>query len=164
MEQEKQKQARQILYLENIQNGIEKLKTKKEKLQAIYLDPDAGMTKAEYLELKMPIDEQIKVASMEAEIAAQELQRVPSPEDLESLEQFAAKIVSALGNNFDISPQDKRQIMQMLNLKVLISRNGAIKLEGWFAPEVDGLLSMTSERYAHPPLQLQEHALRVPAL
>jgi hypothetical protein len=158
MEQEKQKQARQIQYLENIQAGIEKLKAKRDKLQAIYLDPDAGMTKAEYIELKIPIDEQIKVASLEAETAAQELQRVPTPEDLTSLENFAAKILEALGNNFDISPQDKRQIMQMLNLKVLIWRNGAIKLEGWFAPEVDGLLSMSSARYVHLRPQLLVHA------
>jgi site-specific DNA recombinase len=158
MEQEKQKQSRQLQYLETLQNGIEKLKAKREKLQAIYLDPDAGMTKAEYLELKMPVDEQIKVASLEAEIAAQELQRVPSPDDLKSLEEFAANILSALGNNFDISPQDKRQIMQMLNLKVLISTNGDIKLEGWFAPEVDGLLSMSSDNCAPQPPRPRERA------
>ena len=158
MEQEKQKQSRQIHHLEHLQTVIEKLKARREKLQAIYLDPDLGMTKAEYIELKTPIDEQIKTASLEAENAVQELQRVPSPEDLQSLEEFAVKILSTLGNNFDISPQDKRQIMQMLNLKVLISRNGAIKLEGWFAPEVDGLLSMSSAHCAHRLLQLRARA------
>jgi len=74
---------------------------------------------------------------------------------LTSLEEFAEKIVEALGNNFDISPQDKRQIMQMLNLKVLIWRNGAIKLEGWFAPEVDGLLSQPSAHYVPRLRQLR---------
>lgn len=158
MEQERQKQGRKIQYLETLQAGMEKLKVKREKLQAIYLDPDIGMTKAEYLELKTPIDEQLKAASLEAEIAAQELQRIPSPEDLQSLEQFASNILRALGNNLDISPQDKRQIMQMLNLKVLISRNGTIKLEGWFAPEVDGLLSMSSARYVRLLRRLPGHA------
>jgi len=147
IEQEKQKQARQIQHWEHLQTVIEKLKAKKEKLQAIYLDPDVGMTKTEYIELKTPIDEQIKAANIEAENVAQELQRIPSPEDLRSLEQFASKIVSALGKNLDISPPDKRQIMQMLNLKVMISIDGKIKLEGWFAPESDGLLSTPSDNY-----------------
>jgi hypothetical protein len=59
----------------------------------------------------------------------------------------ASKIVGALGNNLDISPQDKRHVMQMLNLKVLISRKGSIKLEGWFVPESDGFLSTTSPHF-----------------
>jgi site-specific DNA recombinase len=158
MEQERQKQVRQIHHLEHLQTVIEKLKVKREKLQAIYLDPDVGMTKAEYIELKTPIDEQIKAAGLEAENASQELQRIPSPEDLKSLEQFASKIIGALGNDLDISPQDKRQIMQMLNLKVLISKNGALKLEGWFAPEADGLLSTSSVYYVHRLRQLPVHA------
>jgi site-specific DNA recombinase len=158
MEQERQKQGRQIEHLKHLQTVVDKLRARREKLQAIYLDPDVGMTKAEYIELKTPIDEQIKAASLEADNVAQELQHIPSPEDLTSLEQFAAKILSALGNNLDISPQDKRQIMQMLNLKVLISRNGAIILEGWFAPEVDGLLSTTSVYYVHRLRQLPVHA------
>ncbi|MCI0553765.1 MAG: hypothetical protein L0287_22685, partial [Anaerolineae bacterium] len=164
MEQERQKQSRQIEHLEHLQTVIEKLKAKRAKLQAIYLDPDVGMTKIEYIELKTPIDEQIKAASLEMENVAQELQRIPSPEDLTSLEQFASKIVSALGNNLDISPQDKRQIMQMLNLKVLISRDGTIKLEGWFIPESDGLSSTSSIHYDHPQQQLQVLVLRVPVL
>lgn len=145
---------------------IDKLKPKREKLQAIYLDPDVGMTKTEYIELKTPIDEQIKAASLEVETTSQELQRIPNAEDLKSLEQFASNIVSALGDNLEISPGDKRQIMQMINLKVLIAKDGNIKLEGWFTPESDGLLSIPSvclvllalgkplsrERYREPSL------------
>lgn len=37
--------------------------------------------------------------------------------------------------------------MQMLNLKVIISRDGGIKMEGWFAPESDGLSSTTLTCY-----------------
>jgi site-specific DNA recombinase len=149
MEVEKQKQARQLQYLEHLQTGIEKLKAKKEKLQAIYLDPDLGMTKQEYLELKTPIDDQIQDAISEVEKTSKEIQHIPSPEDLETLEQFAAKMVTALGNNVEISPQDKRQIMQMLNIKVLMSGDGTIKMEGWVAAESEGLLSMSSEHYDH---------------
>ena len=158
MEVEKQKQARHIQYLERLQIGIEKLKVKKEKLQAIYLDPDLGMTKTEYIELKTPIDDQINDAISEVEKTSREMQHIPSTEDLETLEQFAANIVTALGNNVEITPQDKRQIMQMLNLKVFISADGTIKLEGWFAPESEGLLSTPSARCDLQPPRLPGHA------
>ena len=155
VEQEKQKQARQIKHLDTLQTAIEKLKQKKNKLQAIYLDPDIGMTKTEYLEQKAAIDDQMKAANIEAEKIAIELQRIPSPNDLKNIERLAVKITGALGKDLDISPEDKRRIMQMLNLKVLIFKDGDIKLEGWFAPESDSLLSTTSEHYAHLRLRLR---------
>jgi hypothetical protein len=86
-------------------------------------------------------------ASLDLERLAGELQRIPTESDLENLEKMASIILNALGNNLDISPPDKRHVMQMLNLKVRISRNGSIKLEGWFAPESDGLLSITSPHF-----------------
>ena len=143
IEQEQQKQARQIQHLETLQKAIEKLKGKKNRLQKTYLDPDFGMTKEDYLEEKRVLDDQTKATDIDMEKIAKELQRIPSESDLRSLEQMALKIVGTLGNNLDISPQDQRQVMQMLNLKVLISRDGRIKLEGWFSPESDGLLSTT---------------------
>jgi len=155
MEREQQKQARQIQHIETLQTAIEKLQAKKIRLQKTYLDPDIGMTKEEYLEEKRALDDQIKSANIDFERVAKELQRIPSESDLQSLEQMASKIVSALGNNLDISPEEKRQVMQMLNLKVLISRDGLVKLEGWFAPESDGLLSTSLEHYVPQLRQLQ---------
>ena len=107
------------------------------------------MTKAEYLEQKAAIDEQMKAANLDVEKITKELRRIPNTNDLKNLEQFAAKITSALDKDVDISPADKRQIMRMLNLKVLISTDGAINLEGWFASESDGLSDTTSVHYAH---------------
>jgi hypothetical protein len=64
-----------------------------------------------------------------------------------------AKVVGTLGINIAISPVDNRHIMQMLNLKVLISLDGGVKLEGWFTPESDGLSSTTSSRYRRKALR-----------
>ena len=150
IEQEQQKQARQLQHLETLQTAIDKLKVKKERLQQVYLDPDIGLTKAEYLEQKEEIEAQIKAANTDFEKISSDLRKIPTPADLESLEKFATKIIGALGGNINISPQDKRQIMQVLNLKVLISREGKMKLEGWFAPERDGLSSITSTRWQRP--------------
>jgi site-specific DNA recombinase len=144
IDQEKEKHARRIKHLETLQTAIEKLKQKKAKLQLVYLDPDFEMTKDEYLDQKGTIDAQLKTANAEAEKIAKELERIPSPDDLKNLEKFAAKIVKALGKDLAISAADKRRIMQMLNLKVVLSREGGIRLEGWFAPERGGLSSTTS--------------------
>jgi site-specific DNA recombinase len=144
IEQEQQKQVRRLEHLETLQAAIEKLKARKVRLQHVYLDPDIGMTKDEYLEEKQILDDQIKAANKDIEKIGKELKTIPSESDLKSLEQMASKIVGALGNNLDISPQDKRKVMKMLNIKVLISRGGGVKLEGWFTPESDGLSSTTS--------------------
>jgi site-specific DNA recombinase len=141
MEREQEKQERQIKHLEILQIGIEKLQAKKARLQAIYLDPDIGMTKEEYLSEKKILDDQIITANEDIERIGKELKKVPTESDLRSLEIMASNIVGALGNDLDISPQDKRKVMEMLNLKVLISPDRNIKLEGWFAPDSDGLLS-----------------------
>lgn len=66
------------------------------------------MTKTDYIEQREAIDAQIKAASSNMERLSKDLQRIPSPEDLKSLEMFASKIVSALGENLDVSPEDKR--------------------------------------------------------
>lgn len=155
IEQEQQRQARQIQHLETLQVAIEKLKKKKARLQDIYLDPDMEMAKSDYLEEKENIDAQIRAANIDIERIANELQKIPSFEDLISLEKFAGKVVAALGKNLDISPQDKRLIMQMINLKVLISVDGRVKLEGWFTPENDGFSSTTLTHYVHQPRQLR---------
>jgi site-specific DNA recombinase len=164
IEQEKQKQVRQLQHLETLQVAMDKLKAKKQRLQEIYLDPDIGMTKTDYLEEKEAIDTQITSVNADIEKVSSDLQRIPSPEDLESLEKFARKIIDVLGGNLNISLHDKRQIMQMLNLKVLISRDGRIKLEGWFAPERDGLLSTSSIHCVRLPRRLPARASHVPDL
>jgi len=104
------------------------------------------MSKQEYLEEKRILDNQINDTTADIENIEKELMKVPTENDLENLEQIASKIIDGLGNNLDISPQDKRRVMDMLNLKVFISLEGKIKLEGWFMPESDGLLS-TSIRW-----------------
>ena len=103
------------------------------------------MTKEEYLEEKRILDDQIQITTADIERVRKELQKIPSKADLENLEQMAANILNVLGDNLDISPQEKRQVMQMLNLKVLMSLNGRVRLEGWFR-EDDGLLSTPLSR------------------
>ena len=79
---------------------------------------------------------------MSSERIQRELSKVPTESDLMELEEMAGKIVRALDKNPDISPEDKRPVLEMPNIKVLISPDKEIKMEGWFAPPTDdGLLS-----------------------
>ncbi len=130
-----------------LQLEIEKLHAKKARLQAIYMDPDIGMTKEEYLSEKKLLDDQISSANEDTERIGKERKKVPTEGDITSLEIMASKIVGAQGNNFDISSEDKRKVMEILALKVLNSPDRRIKLEVWFAPESDGLLSTSCWYY-----------------
>lgn len=139
MEEEEGKYDRQMRHLEVIRSGIEKLEAKKRRLQAVYLDPDIGMSKGEYLSEKKLLEEQIAAAYEDIDRIESELKKVPTEEDLQSLEELAGEIVTALGNNLDIPPEDKRNVMEMLHIKVIISPEKNITVEGWFS--TDGLLS-----------------------
>ncbi len=61
----------------------------------------------------------------EAEKISKEPECIPCPDGLKDLEKFAAKIVKAFGEELAISAPDMRWIMQMLNLKVVLSRQVA---------------------------------------
>jgi hypothetical protein len=87
------------------------------------------------------VDDQIRSAQEDVERITKELSKVPSESDLIQLEEMAAKIVNALGRNLDIPDTEKRRIMKLLNLKVILTPDKEIKLEGFFYPESSGLLS-----------------------
>ena len=139
MAEEEGKFERQMRHLEVLRNGIEKLEAKKRRLQTFYLDPEIGMSKGEYLSEKKLLDNDIRIANADIERIESELKKVPTDADLESLEAMASKIVTALGYNLDIPAVDKRCVMEMLHIKVIISPDKNVTVEGWFSD--DGLLS-----------------------
>lgn len=134
----------QLKHLEVLQVGVEKLSNKRSRLQQVYLDPDIGMSKEEYLAEKRTLDDQIKSAQEEVEKTEKELSHIPSEEDLVQLEELARTITEALGYNLDIPEGEKRRIMELLNIKVLISPDKEIKLTGFFYSSDSGLLSTSS--------------------
>ena len=52
VEEEREKQARNLNHLESLYTGIEKLQNKRSRFQQIYIDLAIGMTKEEYLSEK----------------------------------------------------------------------------------------------------------------
>ena len=144
MEKEQEKQARNIKHLEAINMGVEKLLAKRGRLQQVYLDPDIGMSKEEYLAEKKLLDDQIRLAQEDVERIGAELSKIPSKADLVDLEEMAEKIVTSLGNNLDIPEEAKRKVLELLNVKVILSPDKEIKVEGWFSSEVNGFISQPS--------------------
>ena len=110
----------------------------------ICFGPDIGMGKVEYLEDKKLLDEEI--ASLEEDKARieSELASIPTQEDLVKLEEMAATLTKALGYNLEIPETEKRRIMELLNIKVIVSPNQEIKLEGFFYPQSSGFISQPS--------------------
>jgi hypothetical protein len=129
------------MLLETLQTGIEKLLNKRKRLQVVYLDPDIGMRKEEYLAEKQILDDSISATQEESEKITASLQRIPTEADLVQLEEMAGKMVEALRYNLDIPEIEKHRILKLLNVKVILSPNKDITLEGWFTPTDDGLSS-----------------------
>jgi len=134
MEEERQKESRNLKHLEVLKASIEKLLNKKSRLTKTYLDPEMEMSKEEYLAEKRLIDEELRTTEAEIEVIEKQLSHVPSESDLVALEEMAATFTEALGANLDIPDTEKRRILELLNIKVLVSPDGKIKLTGFFVP------------------------------
>jgi hypothetical protein len=141
MENEGGRMQREIDHMETLQTAIEKLLNKRKRLQTVYLDPDIGMSKEEYLAEKQILDDSVAQAQEEIEKITKALNRIPTEADLVQVEEMANRIVEGLGYNLDIPEDQKRCILKLLNLKVIITPHKDITLEGWFTPTDDGLLS-----------------------
>ena len=105
------------------------------------------MSKDEYLEEKRLIEDAISEAQGDIERIEKELSHVPSEDDLVQLEEMAGTIVEALGDNLEIPDPEKRRIMELLNIKVLFSPDGKIKLTGFFCPPFLDMAFSFSERW-----------------
>ena len=58
-----------------------------------------------------------------------------------------------------MAPKEKRKVMEMLQVKVMISKqNEEIRIEGWFGPPIEGLSYTTLKHYARQPTLPPGHA------
>jgi site-specific DNA recombinase len=139
LEQQKLSHARQRSHLETLNKRRIKLEQSRQNLNAAYIDPDITMSKAEYVEQKQRIDDELK--SIEAEVAdiQKDLAYIPSPAELETLEAFSAEVCERL-ELVEMRSEDKRKIFELLHVKVFVSESGMVRIDGWFnAHESDGL-------------------------
>ena len=132
---------RQRDHLANLQANLAKAEARKVKLDRMYSDPELEMTKQEYLKQKGEIDAERKDLETRIETAQAELAKLHAPVSLETFDTFMAEIRRILAQQVDPTPEKQRQTLQLLHVKVLMSKDaGEPEIEGWFRP---GLSSNT---------------------
>ena len=138
LEQQKATQTRQRAHLETLQRRVIKLEQQKRNLTRAYTDPDISLTKREYIEQKDEVDRELSdLAKAIAEVQAG-LETIPTPAELESLEIFAKQVRESLELD-RLTPEDKRKVLKMLHVKVIISPEGCVRIDGWFNTKSNGL-------------------------
>jgi site-specific DNA recombinase len=148
LEQQAASQAKQKAYLETLRERLVNLERQRNNLTALYIDPEIKMTKYEYMEQKERIDVEVKGTVADIELIEAELVSVPTPSELETIEQFAENVRGRLQRNGDMSPADKRHILELLHVKVLISIDGKVRVTGWFGQDESELSTcLTSQSY-----------------
>jgi len=157
---QRESQIKKFTQMEILNRALIKLNAKRQNLNNAYLDPDIEMSKAEYLDQKLRIDQETQSITSDLEDLRNDMVDIPEPASVEALEKFAAKIVEELLTQQEITFEKKRELFEMMHLKVILHPDGNIKIDGWFnVPEpVNGLLDATSERYVHPRLPLPGRA------
>jgi hypothetical protein len=93
------------------------------------------------LKQKGEIDAERKDLETRIETAQAELAKLHAPVSLETFDTFMAEIRRILAQQADTTPEKQRQTLQLLHVKVLMSKDaGEPEIEGWFRP---GLSSNT---------------------
>jgi site-specific DNA recombinase len=134
LEQQQASQKKKLALLEQLERGKLKLEQKREKLTATYIDPDMEMSKADYLRQKGVIDRELNDVTERIDQARKELGTPTLPASLETLEKFASSIRRRLKRNVEPSAEEKRQLFEMLHIKVILATNGKRRVDGWFHP------------------------------
>lgn len=143
VEKELAAQKRQQKYQEELISQIQKLEQRRRNLIIAYTDPDLGITKAEFLNQRTQLDDEIKkvrerIREIEARFA-----NLPTAEEFETLERFAEEIRERLiSDEWEPTLANKRRILQLLHVEVLVDIDRNIRLSGWFGKD-HGLLSKT---------------------
>jgi hypothetical protein len=155
----RESQARKIAQIETLERGLLKVKQKRQNLNDAYLDPDIEMSKTEYLDQKLQLDEETKSIESDLVDLRAEITDVPEPASVDALEQFSSNILEELSLDEEITFEKKRLLFKLMHLRVILRPDGHVRLDGWFdVPETNGLLDATSARYARRPRPLRGRA------
>jgi len=159
LEAQRERQARAIAQIETLERAYQKVKAKRQNLNTAYLDPDIKMSKADYLDQKLEIDEEAENIEFDLERYRNEIADIPAPPSIEALEKFSAEIIDEILREEEVTLARKRQLFEMLHLKVLLAPNSDVALDGWFnVPEFNGLSDKPSTHCGRPRLPPPAHA------
>ncbi len=156
LEAQRERQSRNIAQIETLERALLKVKAKRQNLNNAYLDPEIMMSKTEYLDQKLQMDEEAQLIENDLGRLRNEIADIPAPPSVEALEKFSAEIIDELLREEEITLARKRQLFEMLHLRVLLHPEGNVALDGWFnVPDLNGLSDRPLARCVRPPRQLQ---------
>jgi site-specific DNA recombinase len=147
LEQQKLTISRQMGLLSTLKERLFKYEKQRQNLTALYIDPDMGMTKDDYLEQKGRIDNECKSISAEIEQVEIDIKNAPLPMGYEDLATFSQVVREGLEANEEPKPEDKRLILDSLHVRIILDGVGNCKITGWFDKEIEvctGLKTKTS--------------------
>ncbi len=146
---QRESQATKIAQMETLDRAMGKLKVKRQNLNDAYLDPDIKISKGEYLEQKLQLDEDTQLIEKDLEDLRNDMVDIPEPASIEALENFAAEIVDELFADQEITFEKKRRLFEVMHLRVVLHPAGNVEIAGWFnVRESDGgFLASTSSNY-----------------
>ncbi len=160
LDQLRDSQSRKFFQIEVLEKGLHKEKVRRQNLNAAYLDPDIKMSKSEYLDQKLQIDNAVQSIELDLLKLRADVEEIPEPASLEALQRFSAEVMEEIYSEGEVSLEKKRQLLEMMHVKVLLKPDGSFKLAGWFnvdEQDGEGLLGKSSERYVHPRRRFREH-------
>lgn len=160
LDQLRDSQSRKFSQIEVLEKGLHKEKVRRQNLNAAYLDPDIKMSKSEYLDQKLQIDNAVQSIELDLLKLRADVEEIPEPASLEALQRFSAEVMEEIYSEGEVSLEKKRQLLEMMHVKVLLKPDGSFKLAGWFnvdEQDGEGLLGKSSERYVHPRRRFREH-------
>jgi site-specific DNA recombinase len=135
-------QARAKGHLETLQRNLQKAEMRRRKVNEMYADPELGLSKTEYLEMKTPLEREIEDIKAQLRATEEELAQWPMPPTLATIETFAERIQKGL-QRCDVTPEARRELYETLHLRVLLGLDGSMILRGWFGNS-DGLSDSSS--------------------
>lgn len=141
LEQQEVTYARQRSRLKDLHTEKDKLSSQQENLLNAYTDPDVGLKRSEFIKKREAITGELEAVVADIAVIEDELAQVaPPPPELETIETFAFEIAEQLKNPGSLSKEERRQILHMLRIRVLMGKTGAL-IEGWVEPRdiADGL-------------------------
>ena len=139
LEQQQSTQARQRGLLEELNRTAIKLELRRQNLTTAYTDPEIRMTKTEYLSQRKLIDDELENIAGRVEELTGEIGEIPTPAEFDNLEAFAREVCSELPQSGDDLPsEDKRRILELLNVTVWVSKEGNVRLDGRFDSKSGG--------------------------
>jgi len=135
--QHDEKRAKLEAKLAGLEKKRETLERQNDALTLSYVDPEIDLSKAEYVRQRKTIIRRLDDIEAQIATAREEVERLPAgPVELESFEEYVDLIRRLLAAKDYLTPQDKRQVLQLLFGQVVIERGGQasrrVALEGWF--------------------------------